>query len=183
MASETFDYENTDTPDDVVRRVVSEVTGTRLKPLSDEERLERHHWREQLHERDLERRVERERIDAENEAAARAEAAAEIAERNRQMRIEHRERQRVEYEARDRQRDLSALRTEAQASAMWRNGIRGALHQQQTTTLIGELDAMIAGQPTQPLEPESAEYPPEPSVGDPDFFERWNARRSLRSWW
>jgi hypothetical protein len=125
------------------------------------------------------------RRQAESEAIARQEAAAERAEQNRKAR----EKATAEYMARAEQRsrnlDLSALKVEAQAASAWRNGIRGALYQQQTTTLIGELDAMIAGQNAQPAsEPEMTTVYGEgsPELGDSNF-DPTLFNKKPRPWW
>jgi hypothetical protein len=43
-----FDYTATDTPDDVVRKVVADISGRRLRPLTNGERMEREAWRSEM---------------------------------------------------------------------------------------------------------------------------------------
>ena len=144
-----FDPTNSpDVPDDVVRSVAAEISGGGLKPLSDQEKLDREIWREQqLRQRalaDEQRAFEREQRQAELEATARHEAAEALALANRQAR----ERMRQEYLTRQEQRTnaaLSSLQFEAQQSAAWRNTVQNAVaYQQLSTNSSGQLTSFIA---------------------------------------
>jgi iron only hydrogenase large subunit-like protein len=88
----TFNYENTDTPDDVVRSVAAEMSGGGLKPLSEDERLQREQWRQEQYQREQERKADQEYRQLMAEEAARQEAAEALAQANREARIQLRER-------------------------------------------------------------------------------------------
>jgi hypothetical protein len=148
-----FDYTVTDTPDDVVRAIANEMSDGGLKPLSDEERLERQIWREEQAFLAQERLIERERQQAEIEAAARHEQALALAEDNRRAR----EKAHQEYLARQERQGhsnvLAVLQSEAQQSAAWRNAVRNAIAYQNRMTLMNELEAALAP-PAPPPSPE-----------------------------
>jgi hypothetical protein len=170
----TFNYSQTDTPDDVVRAVAAEMSGRELKPLSDQERLERELWREEQALVAKQRRFEYEQRQAEQaaeaEAVARHEAALEQAERNRVARLELQERQRE----RQRESEILDLRLQAAQQRDWINNVevatRVALAQRQRTTLLGELEKMLS--PPAP-EPEQVTIASDdlgsPNIADDDF--------------
>jgi hypothetical protein len=137
--------------------------------LSDEERLERQIWREERAEeeawREAERRIDQERHESEERAAAnqqRAIAAAQAREKARQEYVARQERQ-------QRSNDLSALRYEAQQSAAWRNFVQGSLRQQHVNSLYGELEKALTP-PAPPPEPEVV-HVADDKLGSPNFFD------------
>jgi hypothetical protein len=143
--------------------------------LTDDERLQREIWREERAEeeawREAERRIDQERHESEERAAAnqqRAIAAAEARERARQEYM-----QRAERWSRD--SDLATLRFEAQQSAAWRNTVQGALRQQHVQSLYGELEKMLS--PPPPPEPVVIDQPDDdlgsPNIGDENFNPRY----------
>jgi hypothetical protein len=164
-----FDYTATDTPDDVVRSVAAEISGSGgLKPLSDEERLEREIWREQQRRRDEERQAEHEYRRAEIDLAARQEAAAELAERNRIAREKARQEYLARQERQSRSNDLAALRLEAQQSAAWRNTVQNAVAYQNRQTLLNELEAALIPPPP---ESEPTVVVADDRLGSPNYFD------------
>jgi hypothetical protein len=184
----SFDYTATDTPDDVVRSVAAEINGGGLKPLSDDERLEREIWREQqawrAEQRDAERRQRQAEQAAEAESIARAEQAAEIAESNRRLRLERQERINRDVQ----QRELADLRIRSAAHEGWQRGVenaaRNAVRQRYTQELMGELDALTnPPQPATPPEPEVIEtVEGSDQLGTSDFNPKlW--MQKPRSWW
>ena len=183
MATE-FDYSATDTSDDVVRSVAAEISGGGLKPLSDEERLERQIWREEQAFLAEERRFEYEQRQAEIEAIARAEHAAEISERNRVARLQLRREYQERQDRQSHDNDLTALRFEANQSAMWRNAVRNTLAYQTRQTLINELEAAMNPPPPPPapdvIYVEAVEGSDQ--LGSSDFNPTLWMQKS-RSWW
>jgi hypothetical protein len=167
-----FDYSDADTPDEVVRSVAAEMSGGRLNPLSEDERLERERWREELRRRDEERQAEQEYRQAVADEAARQELADEIAERNRQWRLQQQREYQERAERRSRNLDLSALKLEAQQAASWRNVVQASIRQQHVQSLYGELEKMLTP-PAPPAEPEVTivygQYEGSSRLGDPDF--------------
>jgi hypothetical protein len=169
-----FDYSATSAPDDVVRSVAAEMTGGGLKPLTDDERIERKIWREEqawlAEQRDMDRRQRQAEQAAEAEAMARHEAALEQAERNRVTRLEHQAQ--IALDAN--RRELADLRFQSAQHQAWQrnvdNAARNAIAYRQRETLMSELDALVTPPP-----------PPEPTVvyveaaegsdqlGTPDF--------------
>jgi hypothetical protein len=161
-----FDYSATEASDDVVRSVAAEMTGGGLKPLTDDERVEWEIWREEQALLAEQRAVEYRERQTEQEAVARAEHAAEIAERNRKARQEYLARQ--DQQARN--SDLAALRLEAQQSAMWRNTVQNALAYQARQTLINEMEAAINPPPPEPEQVTAASDDiGSPNIADDDF--------------
>ena len=154
MATE-FDYNSPDVSATAVADVVAAITSAgKLPPLSDEEReirrLEKEAYRRECRRRDEERRIDRERQQAEAEAIARAELAAEIAERNRKQRLERA----AEIERQTREIELRDLRMRVTQQSAWQQSVdraaANALAYRQRATLLNELDAII--NPPQPVE-------------------------------
>jgi hypothetical protein len=188
MASERFDYDSPAVPDTTVADVAAAIRSNgKLPPLSDEERelrrLQNELYRIEKQEREEERRIERDRRQQEDEGIARAEAAAELAAANRKVRLEQ---QRRDQETR-RDQQLVNLQIRAKQQEVWASNVETAarvgIMQRQRQSILSDLHNHF--HPTLPPEPEpepEPESPPEPRIGDPDFFEKWQARSSLRSW-
>lgn len=146
-------------------------------PLSDTERetrrLEREFYRLECDQRREQRRLERERIEAETAAVAasqaRQKAQHELRERDKERR---------------REQQLVGLEIKTAQARGWMEGVennaRIGQYFRQRQAIMDELGGIINPPPPEP-EPQP-EYPPAPKIGDPDFWEKWNARRPLRSW-
>jgi hypothetical protein len=150
MASEPFNYDAADTPDEVVRGIAAEVSDSALKPLTDVEIAEREEWR-----RDYLARQEQERLAAEQhtlaqeqerEAAAQREKAEWLAEHRQKEAIRQHERA-VEIDRQVTQRSLSDLRMAAARADSFQHDVRTAhaqsVRQQQMTSLFAELEKAI----------------------------------------
>jgi hypothetical protein len=165
-----FDYTATDTPDDVVRKVVADISGRRLRPLTNDERMEREAWRSEMAMRAELARIDQEQHRAEVEAAQRQEQADALAEANRRARIQARDKANREYQERQERRsrdyDLAILRNEAQQSALWRNAVQNSIAYQNRQTLISELESAI-NPPTLP--PEPIVIQPDDDLGSPNI--------------
>jgi hypothetical protein len=169
-----------DTPSaDAVLSVADQIRSShRLAPLTDEQKQQRRiaveAWREEQALLAAERAFERERQQAEQEAAARAEQAAELAERNRVARLELQQRQCEQ----DLERRLVGLQIRAKQQEAWQNNVENAARigfaQRQRTTLLGELEKMLSP-PAPPLEPENVTeivYVSEDEAGSPHLGDR-----------
>jgi hypothetical protein len=183
-----FDYE-ADTEADVSSVVDAIRSNYRLAPLTDEQKAQRrtktNAWRKQQAFMAELRKAEREWVEAEQAAEARAKAAAELAEHNRKVRLEQQKR---DQETR-RDQQLVGLQVRARQAEVWQSNVetavRSNLMQRQRQSILTDLHNHF--HPPPPPEPESEpepepESPPEPKIGDPDFFEKWRARSPLRSW-
>jgi hypothetical protein len=187
MAS-SFDYYSPAVPDTTVADVVAEISSTgKLPPLSDEERetrrLQNELYRWQSEQRREQRRFERERQQQEQEAIARQEAAAVLAEENRKRRVEQQKRD--QEQRRDQQ--LVNLQIRQKQTDVWQSHVETAarvgLIQRQRQSILTDLHGYFNPPPPPEPEPEpEPEYPSEPKIGDADYWEKWKARSSLRSW-
>jgi len=173
-----FDYDATDTPDEVVSAVAAEMSSGGLKEESDEERdkrfLANQAWREEQRRRDEQHRLayqQERKAKAEadrREAAIAAAAVREQEQRKRSVRIER--------DVRD--RELANLRLQSAQQAAWQRHVEQAAHnavaQQYRDTLMGELEALI-NPPASPPESEpdvvylDKDEMGSPHLGDPDF--------------
>ena len=164
-----FDYD-ADTPDEKIRAVVAEISGTPLKPLSEYERLQRQLWRDEQAFLAEQRRAERERLEAQRAEAERAEAAIERAEANRKARIERA----AEIERQTREIELRDLQSRVRSHQAWQSGVQNAVRKniadQYRNTLMGELDAMINPPPPPPPE-EPIVVVADDRLGSPNYFD------------
>jgi hypothetical protein len=176
----SFDYDDTDTADDVIRSVAASMSDTALKPLTDLEIAERQEWRRDYlarhiaaEQQRLAQEREREAV-AQREAAIAAQEAREKAQRQRQQEIERGVQSntlnRLQLHAVGQERRQRELDTAFRNQALWQA-------RQQT---IAEFERLVNPPP-----------PPEPTVvvveadQDDDTFcgvkvTRPNPRRS---WW
>lgn len=148
----TFDYNDTEVSDDVVRAVSQEMAGGTLPPLTDEDLAEREVWRAYLRQRDHEMQLERERA-----RAAKQEAANQLARAEHKRAMDERAKATIE---RIRERQSADLERRVRQQELWQQSAEQAAYnaarQHYRQTLMAELDAMI--NPPQP-QPE-----PEPTV-------------------
>lgn len=102
------------------------MSGSGLKPLSDEELLQREVWRAEWHQRDQERRQRDEQRSLEYQAAqdeaARREAAIAAEQEQKRLRQERHER----YEREARQRELRDLRLKVTQQEWWQKQVETA---------------------------------------------------------
>ncbi len=179
----SFDYQNIDTPDDVA----AEMSGGGLKPLTEDEKLERQIWREEqaflAQERNTEYRQRQAERAAEAEAIARHESALALAEANRKSRLERQER--ISREVRE--RELADLRLQSARHQAWQrdvdNAARRAVAARQQQALLADVERRLI--PPTPLErePEVVEAAEgSDQLGDRDFsVDAW--MKKSRSWW
>jgi hypothetical protein len=187
MAVKQFDYDSPSVPASAIADVVREIQSAgKLLPLSDAEReqrriaIELYRW--ECRQREEERRLERDRQQAEAEAVARQEAALEIAEANRKARLERQEQ--IARETRN--REIRDLQLRAARADRWQSNVDTAawmaIHQRQQTTLIGELEKMLSP-PAAPPEPESGDVADD-KLGSPNCFdENWNPNYYRERFW
>jgi hypothetical protein len=165
------------------------MSGGGLKPLSDEERLERESWREQqawlAEQRDMEYRQRQAERAAEVDAIARHEAALAQAEENRLARLARQ--QRITAEVRE--RELADLRFQLTRHQAWQrdvdNAARRAVAVRQQQALLADVESHFISPPPPP-EPEHIVYVSEdegsPDLGDRDFNVKvW--MQKPRPWW
>jgi FMN phosphatase YigB (HAD superfamily) len=151
-----FDYDNTNHPDDeTVRSVAAEMSGGGLKPLTDDERVERARWREELRQRD-----ERDRIISERARAEAERLRVDAARRDAHEAYLRRQRDQTVRTEPQHNSELAQLRRYAERAESHRtNAERAAvanLRVQYQNSLFAELDQMIAQQFA----------PPKPEPGD-----------------
>jgi hypothetical protein len=147
MAGESFNYDDADAPDEVIRSVAASMSDSALKPLTDLEIAERDEWRRDYLARQqqeniaadeyrLEKEREREAV-AQREAAIAAQQAREKASVKRQREIDREVNRRA----------LLNLGAAASRADTFQRDVRTShaqnVKQQYYQTLMGELDAMI----------------------------------------
>jgi Asp-tRNA(Asn)/Glu-tRNA(Gln) amidotransferase A subunit family amidase len=178
-----FDYTAiADTPDGVVRAVAAEMSDSRLKPLSDQERLERAHWRKEQALLAKKLSAERERHEQERDAIARAEEAAEIAAANRKRRLERE----AEISRQVRDREIRDLRFQSAQHQAWQNSVTSSFRQtlanRQRQATIAEIDAIINPPAPTPAPEPQVVYIEQPTENTTGLLPKLDYPK-LRSWW
>jgi hypothetical protein len=167
MDSDKFDFDNIHSPDEqTIRRVANEMAGGGLPPLTADELADRARWREELHQRDEQDRIIRER--------ATAEATAE-AERQVRMRRELAYRQSV-ADAKAKvahQRPDSDLRRRMDTHENWQRQVeQAALKAEQHQRLQARLALIDEWSPKPPPEPRVVVVEADDAPADRRWFQR-----------
>ena len=156
-AEETDSSAQTDVSDDVVATVAAEMSSHGLRPLSDDELLQREAWRAEWHQRDEQRRQRDEQQRLEHQAAQ-AEATrreAAIAAQEAREKAQHELRERRAREVRE--REIAGLHLQAARHESWRRNVektaRNAVLRHHRQAVIAELGRQINPPPPVP-EPE-----------------------------
>jgi hypothetical protein len=162
-AEETDSSAQTDVSDDVVATVAAEMSSHGLRPLSDDELLQREVWRAEWHQRDEQRRQRDEQQRLEHQAAqaeaTRREAAIAAQEAREKAQHELRERRAREV----RQHEIAGLHLQAARHESFRRNVetaaRRALVQQNRQAMVAQYENVFNAL-DQKLNPPPA---PEPS--------------------
>jgi hypothetical protein len=183
MVSE-FNYDDADTPDEVVRGVGAQMSDSALKPLSPEEialrEIEREAQQELYRQQEERWRVQREQQEAAKlEAAQREAAIVAKAEREKAQRERAQEIDRLTT-----QRSLNALRLSAARQDTFRQNVltanANAVRQQNISRILDDINTMA----NPPAAPEPTVVVVEADPQDDEFcgvkVTRPNPRRS---WW